>query len=350
MEELRKFFIEIGYTEEEYEIIVNTYPLSNLKVETLLNKVKENYNFLIELGYSREDVIKMTKSLPAIYSLSIENIKQKIENLIELGYSREDVIKMTKKIPQIYGLSIESIRQKIEDLKELGYSGKDVIKMTKTIPTIYGLSIENIKQKIEDLKELGYSREDVIKMTKTLPTIYNYSIENIKQKIEDLKELGYSGEDAIKMTKSLPSLYSLSIENIKQKIEFYNSINLHFLAVEDTKRLMQSTALSYARYMFYKERGITIDESNYKKLFIGQKQFERQYGINNKDLIARYDYKKVLEDKEKRRQGLKSTQELGIETVEEQKDPELLDRIESIQRNQLRALNSKREKLQHGDK
>ena len=233
MEELRKFFIEIGYTEEEYEIIVNTYPLSNLKVETLLNKVKENYNFLIELGYSREDVIKMTKSLPAIYSLSIENIKQKIE----------------------------------------------------------------------DLKELGYSREDVIKMTKTLPTIYGYSI-----------------------------------ENIKQKIEFYNSINLHFLAVEDTKNLMQSTALSYARYMFYKEKGITIDKSNYKKLFIGQKQFERQYGINNKDLIARYDYKKVLEDKEKRHQGLKSTQELGIETVEEQKNPTLLDKIEESQNSQLIAL------------
>ena len=233
MEELRKFFIELGYKEEEYEIIVNTYPLSNSKVETLLNKVKENYNSLIELGYSREDVIKMTKSLPAIYSLSIENIKQKIE----------------------------------------------------------------------DLKELGYSREDVIKMTKTLPTIYGYSI-----------------------------------QNIKQKIEFYNSINLHFLAVEDTKNLMQSTALSYARYMFYKERGITIDESNYGKLFINQKQFETQYGISNKELIARYDYKKVLEDKEKRHQGLKSTQELGIETVEEQKNPTLLDKIEESQNSQLIAL------------
>ena len=303
MEELRKFFIELGYKEEEYEIIVNTYPLSNLKVETLLNKVKENYNFLIELGYSREDVIKMTKSLPALYSYSIENIKQKIEDLKELGYSREDVIKMTKSLPAIYSYSIENIRQKIEDLKELGYSGKDVIKMTKSLPAIYSLSIENIKQKIEDLKELGYSREDVIKMTKSLPAIYSYSI-----------------------------------ENIRQKIEFYNSINLHFLAVEDTKNLMQSTALSYARYMFYKERGITIDESNYGKLFISQKQFEKQYGISNKELIARYDYKKVLEDKEKRRQGLKSTQELGIETVEEQKNPTLLDKIEESQNSQLIAL------------
>ena len=272
MEELRKFFIELGYKEEEYEIIVNTYSLSNLKVETLLNKVKENYNFLIELGYSREDVIKMTKISPAIYSLSIETIKQKIE----------------------------------------------------------------------DLKKLGYSREDVIKITKTLPAIYGYSIKNIKQKIEDLKELGYSREDVIKMTKTLPTLYNLSIENIKQKIEFYDSINLHSLAVEDTKRLMQSTALSYARYMFYKEKGITIDKSNYKKLFIGQKQFERQYGINNKDLIARYDYKKVLEDKEKRHQGLKSTQELGIETVEEQKNPTLLDKIEESQNSQLIALKTRK--------
>ena len=338
MEELRKFFIELGYKEEEYEIIVNTYPLSNLKVETLLNKVKENYNFLIELGYSREDVIKMTKSLPAIYGYSIENIKQKIEDLKELGYSREDVIKMTKSLPALYSYSIENIKQKIEDLKELGYSREDVIKMTKSLPAIYSYSIENIRQKIEDLKELGYSGKDVIKMTKTLPTIYGYSIENIKQKIEDLKELGYSREDVIKMTKTLPTIYGYSIENIKQKIEFYNSINLHFLAVEDTKNLMQSTALSYARYMFYKERGITIDESNYGKLFISQKQFEKQYGISNKELIARYDYKKVLEDKEKRRQGLKSTQELGIETVEEQKNPTLLDKIEESQNSQLIAL------------
>ena len=36
---------------------------------------------MIELGYSHEDVIKMTKSLPTIYCLNIDNIKKSIEVL-----------------------------------------------------------------------------------------------------------------------------------------------------------------------------------------------------------------------------------------------------------------------------
>ena len=37
---------------------------------------------LKQLGYSQEEIIKMTKMLPAIYSYSIENIKQKIKDVV----------------------------------------------------------------------------------------------------------------------------------------------------------------------------------------------------------------------------------------------------------------------------
>ena len=247
MGEIRKLFIELGYTEEDYLEIKNSHSLEKMKEETLIKKVKENYDFLVSLGYSQEDVIKMTKSSPSIYNYSIENIKQKIE-----------------------------------DMEKLGYSQEDVIKMTKSLPTIYGLSIDNIKQKIEDMEELGYSQEDVIKMTKSLPTIYG-----------------------------------LSIENLKQKIEFYDSIGLHSLVIKDTKQLMQSTKLSYARYMFYKEKGIIIDEKNYSKLFIGQKRFEKTYGITKESLLEMYPYEDGQEGGDKKE---KSTQELGRETLETQKD------------------------------
>ena len=53
---------------------------------------------------------------------------------------------------------------------------------------------------------------------------------------------------------------------------------------------MQSTKLSYARYMFYKEKGITITEENYRKLFVGQKQFEKSYGMTKEELIKKYPY------------------------------------------------------------
>ena len=261
---LKEEFIKLGYTEEDYEIIRNNYAVNHIKDETLIKKLKDNFAFLLKMGYTKEEVIKMTKSLPQIYSYSIENMKQKIEDMITLGYTKEEVIKMTKNSPSIYSYSIETIKQKIEDMITLGYTKEEVVKMTKGIPIIYSLSIENMRQKIEDIISLGYTKEEVIKMTK-----------------------------------SLPSIYSLSIESIKQKIDFYDSIDMHELAVINPKQLMQSVNLSYARYSFYKDRGIDIDMNNYRKLFVGQKKFEKTYGITKKELLEKYDYNKYKEEKEK---------------------------------------------------
>ena len=113
---LKEEFIKLGYTEEDYEIIRNNYAVNQIKDETLIKKLKDNFAFLLKIGYTKEEVIKMTKSFPPIYGLSIENIKQKIEDIISLGYTKEEVIKITKSSPQIYSLSIESIKQKIEDI------------------------------------------------------------------------------------------------------------------------------------------------------------------------------------------------------------------------------------------
>ena len=298
---LKKEFIKLGYTEDDYNEIRNSYALMNIKDETLSIHLKDIFTFFLECGYTTEEVIKITKTLPAIYGLSIENMKQKIVDIMDLGYTKEEVIKMTKTLPTIYGLSIENIKQKIVDIMDLGYTKEEVIKMTKILPPIYSYSIENMKQKIVDIMELGYTKEEVIKITKTLPSIYGYSIENMKQKIADIMDLGYTKEEVIKMTKTLPTIYGLSIENIKQKIDFYNLIGMHELAVVDAKLLMQSINLSYARYSFYMNLGINVDMNNYRKLFINQKQFEKTYGITKEELLERYDYNKYKEEVEKKR-------------------------------------------------
>ena len=103
-------------------------------------------------------------------------------------------------------------------------------------------------------------------------------------------------KEIIKMTKILPTLFGLSEENIEEKLNFYNDINLSLIAINDTKKLMQSVELSYARYMYFKERGITIDESNYIRLFYDNKTFSKQYGITKEELLEKYKY-----DDEKRR-------------------------------------------------
>ena len=259
---LEQAFINFGYTKEEYNEIRNSYILKSYFEEKLLEKFKENTTYLLELGYTKEEVIKMTKSLPAIYGYSIENMKQKLTDIMSLGYTKEEVIKMTK-----------------------------------SLPAIYGLSIENMKQKLTDVISLGYTKEEGIKMTKTCPSIYGYSIENMKQKLTDVMSLGYTKEEVLQITTTFPAIYSLSIETIRQKIEFYDSINMHLLAVQDSKQLMQSVALSYARYQFYLSIGIIIDISNYKKLFIGNKSFEKTYGITKEELLVRYPYEQYTEEK-----------------------------------------------------
>ena len=168
--------------------------------------------------------------------------------------------------------------------------------------------------------ELGYTEKDYLEIKNSYPlerTKEETLIKKVKENYDFLLSLGYSKEDVIKMTKSLPGIYSLSIENIKQKIEFYDSIGLHSLAIDDTKKLMQSTKLSYARYMFYKEKGIIINEKNYGKLFINQKEFEKVYGITKESLLEMYPYEDRQEGGDKKE---KSTQELGKETRELQKD------------------------------
>ena len=298
MEELIILLCNFGYTKEESKEILNTYPLNTYKPETLKKRIEEINMYMEKLGYSRAELIKVTKSLPTIY-----------------------------------GLSIDNIRQKIEDMEKLGYSKAEVIKMTKKLPSIYGLNMDNMKQKIEDVKKLGYSKEEVIRMTKNLPSIYSYSIDTLKQKIEDMEKLGYRKEEVIRMTKNLPSIYGFCIDNIKQKIDFYDSIGLHELAINDTKQLMQSVSLSYARYMFYKEKGIEITDKSYNKLFINQKQFEKAYRITKVELLEKYDYEAYIQQKK--------TQDLGKETLEIQKDTPYIQQTEHAMNNQEQMLEQK---------
>ena len=291
MDKVEEKLESLGYTKEDIEEIINTYPISGIKTETLLKNITRNYNLLLDVGYSQDDIIKITKGLPSIYSITAENIKQKIESMEGLGYSKEEVLKIGKSLPGIYGYKIENIKQKIEYMESLGYSKEEVLKIGKRLPTIYSLSTDNLNRKIEHMKSLGYSKEEILKITKSQPEIYALSIENIKQKIKDIESLGYSKEEVLKMAKGLPAIYSLSIENIRQKIEYYDSIGLHDIAIIAPQNLMQSTELSYARYMFFlKEKHIAIDISNCAKLFAADKRFKRQYGIQKEELLQKYNY------------------------------------------------------------
>ena len=196
---------------------------------------------------------------------------------------------MTKVFPSLYSYSEETITNKIDFLIKQGYSKEEVIKMTKVLPSLYGYSEENINKKINFLLNLGYTKEEIIKMTKTLPSLYGYSEETITNKINFLIKQGYSKEEVIKMTKTFPALYGISEENIEEKIEYYKEKGLEFIIIEDTKQLMQSMKKTKARYNYLTEVMLMdIDESNYRRLFYDEKNFQKTYGVSTDSLIKTY--------------------------------------------------------------
>lgn len=279
---------ELGYQDKDIDSMLKSAALNSFSEETLGKRIKENYEFLLMLGYSSREIVKMTRSNPVIYARTKKNLNAKIEDMIKLGYQKKEVVKIAKAEPSIYGYSTDTIKAKIERMIFLGYSKTTVLKMTLLFPRLYGLDIQNIKTKIDELKSLGYTQEDIINMTKVYPSLYGYTANNIGQKLDILIKSGYMKEEAIKMTKCFPGIFGYANDNLIQKIEFYNSIGLHDLIAKKAKALMQSIELSKARYSFYKEISVDIDDTKMHKLFMGQKQFQKIYNYSSNELIDKY--------------------------------------------------------------
>lgn len=301
-----ELLLELGYNDGDIKTIIDKNKLNNCKMETLYLKINEISTFLLDFGYSKKELIKITRSCPFIYGYSAINLENKINYLRGLGLDDKEIIKITKRCPEIYGYGIDNLDKKINDMVTLGYQREDVIKMIKKVPMLFGVSINNMKDKIKGLQELGYSRGSIINMTKVTPSLYNYSIDTIKGKFNFLCALGYTKDEVIKMTMELSTMYNLNVDSTAEKLAFYKSIGLRDVMIKKSKNLMQSLKLSYARYRFFQDCDIEVNIDNYKILFDSEKRFYMRNGISNSELLTMYDYdEEILNVKsdEKRKQN-----------------------------------------------
>lgn len=145
---INQLLIHYGYTEVEMVKILNTYPINGLTIDTLYQNIVRNYNYLLEKGYSKQGINKMTVNFPSIYGFSEDNLEIKRSYLLEKGYSKQEINKMTVKFPPIYGLSEDNLETKRNYLLGKGYSEKEINKMTVNLPQIYGLNEDNLDGKI----------------------------------------------------------------------------------------------------------------------------------------------------------------------------------------------------------
>ena len=76
---LEEYMMNIGYTEEQRELIVNSYPLNTYTESTLLFNIKNMINFFHRNGLNNEDIIKITSTIPNLLVISTENIKNRVK-------------------------------------------------------------------------------------------------------------------------------------------------------------------------------------------------------------------------------------------------------------------------------
>ena len=138
----------LGYNEEQALYIRNSFVIVKMKEKTILKNILRNYSYLIRKGYTKNDIIKMTIKIPALYSYDTNIFEEKLNYFHKLGYSEKEIINITKLSPPAFGLNIVNIDEKIKELYKLGYSYEEILKIIRRSPVILNLKIEKINNKI----------------------------------------------------------------------------------------------------------------------------------------------------------------------------------------------------------
>ena len=250
---LEDIFLSYGFTTLEYKYIRSSGLAMLIPDKTIEYNLEENFAYFKSLEFDDKKIRTFFKINPKIITINKDKIVDNLYNLYSFNYTKSDTIKMIK-----------------TDAK--------VITLTKN----------EITTRISALNIIGYKYEDIIHIGKHTPQIFTDDMKNINDKLAFLMDLGYAKEEVIYMTKSLSSLFVYSYDNIQSKIDFLDSLNAHYLPVIKPNILMQNANVSYARLKYYEDHNIDYKKNDYKKIFIGEKQFVSQYKITKDELLEKY--------------------------------------------------------------
>lgn len=187
---ITSYMMNIGYKEEEINRILKQHIIKRFSSETLLMHIEELFNYFLDKGYTKDQIIKMTKRTPSLYSCSVENIENKYEDLISLGYTKEEIIHITLIAPVIFTYNMENVKQKMNDLMCFGYTKQEVIKMSIAFPGIYSFNKDKLMAKIKYFQKINLDKV-VLCDTKQLMQ----SLELTHARYEFLKENGIEIDD-----------------------------------------------------------------------------------------------------------------------------------------------------------
>lgn len=204
---LEEYMMNIGYTDEQKELILNSYPLNAYTKSTLLFNIKNMINFFHRNGLSNEDIINITCTIPNLLIISSENIKNRVKELINIGFNKLEAYKMIKNYPYIIELSFQKIINKFNYLKDLGFSDDNIIDIMVNKTDIISIDNTSLRKRINYFTEYGFSLDDIINIINGVPEIIDMRISYINKIIDELNNYGFNKDSIIRIITNLPNLF-----------------------------------------------------------------------------------------------------------------------------------------------
>ena len=146
------------------------------------------------------------------------------------------------------------------------------------------------------LNEREYSDAEIVRMTMVHPPLAAVSATRFDDRTDFFKSWEYSSEDIHKILYEMPSLTGYSKNNLTEKLTLFKALNALSAVTHDSRIMIQSVALTYARYWVCSKHDIEIDEMNIRCLFAGDKYFTKRFGYPKDRILNRYPYNGEIED------------------------------------------------------
>ena len=259
--------------------------------------IKDKIKYLTTFNIDNIKVKKMCVDYPNLLLLSKNNIEDSLEYLnsyfkdIELKENK-DLIELFIKNPRIVSYDNNTINDKIKWFSEKGYCLTDALKVLTGAKSVISLDYNldgNMDNKYNFLlNTLGYKPEQIIYITTIYPEYYTLSNELIINRLNNLCNLGLDKNIVKIVFYKFPQIVSLKEDNINSKYELLSKLNMLNIFIEKPKYLMQSLNLTSIRYYYLINKGIKVDNTCYKKLFLSSKKFKKSYGVTNEELLNLY--------------------------------------------------------------
>ena len=259
--------------------------------------IKDKIKYLTTFNIDNIKVKKMCVDYPNLLLLSKNNIEDSLKYLNSYFKDTElkenkDLIELFVKNPRIVSYNENKINDKINWFGEKGYSLTDSLKVLigakSAISLDYNLN-GNMDNKYNFLlNTLGYKPEQIIYITTVYPEYYTLSNELIINRLNNLCNLGLDKNIVKIIFYKFPQIVSLKEDNINSKYELLSKLNMLNIFIEKPKYLMQSLNLTTIRYDYLINKGIKVDNTCYKKLFLSSKKFKKSYGVTNEELLNLY--------------------------------------------------------------